>query len=116
MNYPTVNIQDVHDNDWYWARGKYNYMDHYGQWRAIEGKSIKSLMRDLEFEIVGPIEKPDIKTQPTYQSLRCWIEQAAPILNIAACIVIDEAPKRLDEIAGVRGVLETCPINFNIKK
>jgi hypothetical protein len=45
-------------------------------------------------------------------ALRDWIEQAAPILNQAACIVIDEAGVRLRELAGVRAILETCPVDF----
>lgn len=41
-----------------------------------------------------------------------WIKQAAPLLSHAACIVIDEAIDRLGEIEGIRGVVETCPIEF----
>lgn len=38
MTYETQTPISVHDNEWYWARAKYNYMDHYGQWRAIQNK------------------------------------------------------------------------------
>lgn len=34
------------------------------------------------------------------------------MLETATCIVIDENIERLDEIAGVRAVLEMCPIDF----
>lgn len=57
--YQTQTPTSVHDNEWYWARAKYNYMDHYGQWRAIQGKAIKSMMHNLKFQIVGPITKPE---------------------------------------------------------
>lgn len=45
-------------------------------------------------------------------TLRDWIEQAAPMLNVACCIVIEDSLDRLDEIAGCRGLLELCPVNF----
>jgi hypothetical protein len=45
-------------------------------------------------------------------ALREWILEAAPILSAAACIVCQESVDRLDEIAGVRGVLELCPVDY----
>ena len=57
--YQTHTLQTIHDNEWYWARGKYEYMAHYGQWRAKQGKDIKSLSSNLNFQIVGPIQKPE---------------------------------------------------------
>jgi len=45
-------------------------------------------------------------------AMRDWILQAAPMLSTASCIVIDEAVERLGEIAGCRGVLELCPVDF----
>jgi hypothetical protein len=45
-------------------------------------------------------------------AMREWIMRAAPVLNQAACIVIDDAGVRLHEIAGVRAILETCPVDF----
>jgi len=45
-------------------------------------------------------------------AMRDWIQRAAPMLSVASCIVIDEAVERLGEIAGFRGVLELCPVDF----
>lgn len=61
MEYPKQTVSSVHDNEWYWARGKYKYMEHFGQWRAIQGKDIRMLAQNLQFEIEGPIEKPNRK-------------------------------------------------------
>jgi hypothetical protein len=44
--------------------------------------------------------------------MRDWIMQAAPMLSVASCIVIDEAVGRLGEIEGCRGMLELCPVDF----
>lgn len=49
---------------------------------------------------------------PTLDELTEWITQAAPMLSTAACIIIQEAIDRLDEIAGVRALLESCPIDY----
>ena len=46
------------------------------------------------------------------RAMRAWILQAGPMLSIASCIVIDDAVDRLDEIAGCRGLLEMCPVDF----
>jgi hypothetical protein len=48
--------------------------------------------------------------------MRAWIMKAAPMLSAAACVVIEEAIDRFGEIEGVRGVLELCPVDFNIDK
>jgi hypothetical protein len=45
-------------------------------------------------------------------AMREWIMQAAPMLSVASCIVIDDAVDRLGEIAGCRAVLELCPVDF----
>jgi len=45
-------------------------------------------------------------------TLRDWIERAVPVLNVACCIVIEDSLERLNEIAGCRGLLELCPVNF----
>lgn len=45
-------------------------------------------------------------------AMRDWIMVAAPMLSVASRIVIDEAVERLGEIAGCRGVLELCPVDF----
>lgn len=60
---------------------------------------------------------PPVAGSPRYQDLERWIREAAPLLETATCIVIDENIERLSEIAGVRAVLETCPIDFtdNVK-
>ena len=39
-----------------------------------------------------------------------WIAQAAPMLDVAFRIIIEDSFHRLDEIAGCRGVLESCPV------
>lgn len=44
------------------------------------------------------------------ESLERWIRVAAPMLRDAACIAIRAG--KLDEIAGVRAVLELCPVEF----
>lgn len=52
------------------------------------------------------------KMERDRNELHAWAMQAVPMLSKAACIVIDNAAHRLDEIEGVRGVLETCPVDF----
>ena len=52
------------------------------------------------------------KLERECNAMRAWIMQAAPMLSVASCIVIDEAVYRLDEIAGCRAVLEMCPVDF----
>jgi len=47
-------------------------------------------------------------------AMEAWIKIAAPVLSTAACIVVDDAIGRLGEIEGVRGILESCPVEFNI--
>lgn len=57
----------------------------------------------------------DDKRQELEQQLhemRGWIMTAAPMLSVASCIIIDESPGRLGEIAGCRAVLELCPVDF----
>jgi hypothetical protein len=44
--------------------------------------------------------------------LRDWIVSAAPILNTASCIVVEDSPGRIDEIAGCRAIIETCPVDW----
>ena len=66
---------------------------------------------DQDGKIV-PFLKHAIRMERERNAMREWILQAAPMLSVAACIVIDEAAKRLDEIAGCRGVLELCPVEF----
>ena len=53
-----------------------------------------------------------LESSPCYQDLERWIREASPLLEKATCIVIDENIDRLSEIAGVRAVLESCPIDF----
>jgi hypothetical protein len=43
--------------------------------------------------------------------LEAWINEALPMLETAACIVIEESRERLAEIAGVRAVIEMCPLD-----
>ncbi len=58
----------------------------------------------------------NISSRKEMGSMREWIKQAAPMLSVASCIVIDEAPQRLEEMAGCRAVLEMCPIDFTISQ
>lgn len=44
--------------------------------------------------------------------LREWIALAAPVMESACCIAIEENVDRLDEIAGCQGIMETCPIEW----
>lgn len=39
-----------------------------------------------------------------------WIKQAAPLLQHAACIAVDAY--RVDEVEGIRAVVELCPVEF----
>lgn len=39
-----------------------------------------------------------------------WIREAAPLLQAAACIAADA--RRLDEVPGIRAVVEKCPVDF----
>lgn len=43
---------------------------------------------------------------------REWIKQAAPVMESACCIAIEENIDRLDEIAGCQGLLESCPVEW----
>lgn len=52
------------------------------------------------------------KLERERNAMREWIMQAAPMLSVASCIVIDEAVERLGEIEGCRAVLELCPLDF----
>lgn len=45
--------------------------------------------------------------------LEAWIREALPMLETAACIVIEDSRDRLAEIAGVRAVIEMCPLDDN---
>ena len=47
-----------------------------------------------------------------YRKLREWIALAAPVMESACCIAIEENVDRLDEIAGCQGIMETCPIEW----
>lgn len=76
----------------------------------------KGMILDDGSDYTQPVEKQaavdPLPSSPCYQDLERWIRDAAPLLEKAACIVIDESIERLDEIAGVRAVLEMCPIDF----
>jgi hypothetical protein len=43
--------------------------------------------------------------------LEAWIREALPMLETAACIVIEDSRERLSEISGVRAVIEMCPLD-----
>jgi hypothetical protein len=47
-----------------------------------------------------------------YRKLHEWIELAAPVMESACCIAIEENVDRLDEIAGCQGIMETCPVEW----
>lgn len=42
--------------------------------------------------------------------LTAWIKTAAPVMESAFCIVIEDSIHRLDEIAGCQTIMETCPV------
>lgn len=46
------------------------------------------------------------------EALRAWISLAAPVLNAASCIVIEDSVHRIGEISGCRAILETCPCDW----
>src|SRR5690625_3279889 len=77
---------------------------------ALERDGYHYAMHNMRAKLV-PSEHAR-KLERERDELREWIMQAAPILLAAGCIVVDEAAERLDEIAGVCGVLEMCPVDF----
>jgi hypothetical protein len=50
-----------------------------------------------------------------YRKISEWAVQAAVMVQNAACVVIDEAMHRFDEVAGVLSLLERCPVEFKFE-
>jgi hypothetical protein len=48
--------------------------------------------------------------------LESWIATAAPVLESACCIVIKDDVCRFHEIADCRGIIESCPVEFQSTK
>lgn len=45
--------------------------------------------------------------------LKNWIRKAAPMLETACCIAFDKSEDHFNiDLEGCRGLLETCPIDF----
>ena len=44
--------------------------------------------------------------------LREWILAAAPVMESAICIAIEERPDRIGEIPGCQAIMETCPLEW----
>ena len=44
--------------------------------------------------------------------LRQWIREAAPVMESAICIAIEESPDRISEIAGCQAIMESCPLEW----
>ena len=57
--YQTHTLQTIHDNEWYWARYKTEYMPMFSMWKAELGKTIKQSYPKHNLQIVGPIQKPE---------------------------------------------------------
>ena len=45
-------------------------------------------------------------------ALRKWIMQAAPVMESAICIAIEENVGRIGEIPGCQALMEQCPLDW----
>lgn len=59
MPYNKQTPETLLDNEWYWVRYKYDYMEMLGCWILSQGATIKMYSKNLECEIKGPIERPE---------------------------------------------------------
>jgi hypothetical protein len=50
------------------------------------------------------------------RELESWIATAAPVFESACCIVIKDGAYRFHEIAGCRGIIESCPVELESTK
>ena len=69
-------------------------------------------IKPMKNELIENLRGMRMTTTTEVAAMREWIMQAAPMLSVASCIVIDEAVERLGEIAGCRALLELCPVDF----
>jgi hypothetical protein len=71
-------------------------------------------VRDLAVmhELSKKLERERDELRERVGVLESWIATAAPVMESACCIAIEENVSRFDEIAGCQGIIETCPVEF----
>jgi hypothetical protein len=77
------------------------------EWPVVARMVIESL-REREDAAYNTVDE----LRERVAELESWIATAAPVMESACCIAIEENVSRLGEIAGCRGIIETCPVEF----
>jgi hypothetical protein len=71
------------------------------------------IRQKLELEA---IERERNELRERVGGLESWIATAAPVFESACCIVIKDGAYRFHEIAGCRGIIESCPVELESTK
>ncbi len=58
------------------------------------------------------LEMARLEDRDELTKLREWILAAAPVMESAICIAIEERPDRIGEIPGCQALMETCPLEW----
>ncbi len=79
---------------------------------AMEEITAKAQRAQGDAEYVDEPNETNMAMAHQVNVMADWVMKAAPMLEIASGIVVDNAVWRLEEIAGCRGLLETCPVDW----
>jgi hypothetical protein len=67
-------------------------------------------------EYIDGIERDRNELRERVAELESWIATAAPVFESACCIAIKDDAYRFHEIAGCRGIIESCPVELESTK